>query len=76
LLDPTLDSSQEETIFRFRYIDSDDDVDEVERCFVDSFSSSKLVDAIDIGENSTKLDCPSRQGSIEIGGLLSTEFNK
>ena len=49
-------SSQDETIFRFRMFDIGDDVDDDDRCFdVESFSSSKL-DAIDIGENSTKLD--------------------
>ena len=76
MLEPTLDSSQEETNFRFRFVDTDDDVDDVDRCFVDSLSSSKLVDATDIGEKSAKLDCPSRLGSTAFGGLSRTEFSK
>jgi hypothetical protein len=79
LLEPTLDSSPDDAaIFRFRWLDSDDDVDDVDACFgVGSSSppSSKLLDAIDMGDASVKLDCPHASDDDVAGGASSTEFN-
>ena len=57
--------------FRFRFLIVDVDV----LTFVDASVSSSELATIDIGEKSTKLDCPRVSIKFEVGEMSNTEFN-